>query len=55
MIHRELRWIGHVIGMPENLLPKRILYGELSESLRYDEGQKQRFKDHPKVSKTVRY
>jgi len=42
---RQLRWIGHVIRMPENRLPRRVLYGELKEGRRSAGGQHKRFKD----------
>ena len=45
---RQLRWVGHVIRMPDERLPKQVLYGELSEGLRSAGGQKKRFKDHLK-------
>ena len=46
IIRRQLRWVGHVIRMPENRLPKQLLFGELSEGHRSVGGQKKRFKDH---------
>jgi len=42
---RQLRWTGHVIRMPENRLPRRVLYGELKEGRRSVGGQCERFKD----------
>jgi len=41
---RQLRWTGHVIRMPENRLPRRVLYGEL-KGRRSAGGQYKRFKD----------
>jgi len=29
LLQKQLRWIGHVLRMPSNRLPRRILYGEL--------------------------
>ena len=29
MLQRQLRWLSHVIRMPSNHLPRRLLYGEL--------------------------
>ena len=28
LMQRQLRWIGHVIRIPSNRLPRRIVYGE---------------------------
>ena len=43
---RQLRWIGHVIRMPENRLPRKLFYGELSSGYRSSGGQRKRYKDH---------
>lgn len=45
---RQLRWLGHVVRMPDTRLPRRIMYGQLSEGNRPRGGPKKRFKDHMK-------
>ena len=46
----QLRWTGHVTRMPEERLPKKILYGELEMGNRSHGGQKKRYKDTLKAS-----
>ena len=46
----QLRWTGHVIRMPDERLPKKILYGELQVGKRSHGGQKKRYKDILKAS-----
>ena len=49
IIKRQLRWIGHVIRMPENRLhrlPRKLFYGELTSGYRSCGGQRKRYKDH---------
>ena len=41
----QLRWTGNVTRMPEERLPKKILYGELEMGKRSRGGQKKRYKD----------
>ena len=43
LLHRQLRWLGHVTRMPHSRLPHCALYGRRSVG-----GQKKRFKDHIK-------
>jgi len=45
----QLRWIGHVIRMQSNRLPRRILYSELQHGQRAPGGQKKCFSDHVKA------
>ena len=40
-----LRWLGHVVRMDEDRLPKQLLYGELAEGRRSAGGQLRRYKD----------
>ena len=46
----QLRWTGHVTRMPDEHLPKKILYGELQIGKRSHGGQKKRYKDILKAS-----
>ena len=46
----QLRWTGHVPRMPDERLPKKVLYGELQEGKRSQGGQKKRYKDTLKAS-----
>ena len=46
----QLRWEGHVTRMPDERLPKKILYGELQVGKRSHGGQKKRYKDTLKAS-----
>ena len=46
----QLRWTGHVTGMPDEWLPKKVLYGELQEETRSKGGKKKRYKITLKVS-----
>ena len=46
----QLRWVGHVIRMPNSRLPKQILYSQLKEGQRAAGGQKKRLKDNIKAS-----
>ena len=50
-IHKaQLRWAGHVSRMPDDRIPKQLLYGELCHGKRSVGGQRKRFKDTLKVS-----
>ena len=46
----QLRWTGHVTRMPDERLPKKILYRELQVGKRSHGGQKKRYKDTLKAS-----
>ena len=46
----QLRWTGHVTRIPDERLPKKILYGEFQVGKRSHGGQKKRYKDTLKTS-----
>ena len=48
LLHRQHRWLGHVIRMPHSRLPHFVLNGQLRLGHRSVGGQKKRFKDHIK-------
>ena len=43
------RWVGHIIRMSPNRLPRCLLYSELQEGRRSSGGQMKRFSDHVKL------
>ena len=50
LFQRQLRWLGHVIRMPDNRLPRRLLYGELTVGQRSAGRPRKRFVDHIKAN-----
>ena len=45
VIKNQLRWIGHVVRMPDSRLRKQLFYCQLKEGKRSRGGQKKRYKD----------
>ena len=45
MISAQLRWVGHVVRMADDRIPKQLLYGELAQGKRSRGGQRKRYKD----------
>ncbi|KAI8516668.1 hypothetical protein Bbelb_052490 [Branchiostoma belcheri] len=45
VMRSQLRWSGHCVRMPDNRLPKQILYGQLEQGTRARGGQRKRYKD----------
>ena len=49
-MQRQLRWLGHVIRLPDNRLPRRLLYGELSQGQSSVGRPKKRFSDYIRIT-----
>jgi len=47
-LYGHLRWIGHIIHMPDHHLPRQVLYGQLSDAKLVPGGQKRRHKGYTK-------
>jgi len=45
LMQTQLRWAGHEVRMPDHLLPKKFLFGELQHGKRSLGGLKKRFTD----------
>ena len=52
ILKSRLRWIGHVIRMENNRLPKQLMFGELASGKRKQGRPLKRFKDCVKASKS---
>ena len=50
LVQRQLRWLGHVIRLPDNRLPRRLLNGELSQGQRSVGHPKRRFSDYIRIT-----
>ena len=50
LLLRQLRWLGHVIRLLTNRLPRRVLYGELLHGKRHRGAPKKRYSDHIKAT-----
>ena len=48
LLHRQLRWLSHVIRMPDSRLSHRVPYCQLRLGNSSVDGQKKRFKYHIK-------
>ena len=54
LVQRQLHWLVHVIRLPDNRIPRRLLYGELSQGQRSVGLLKKRFSDYRTSELTCR-
>lgn len=47
--HHQLWGLGHVLKMPQNRLPRKVLYGKLQQGQRSAGGQRKQYKVHLKT------
>jgi len=45
LLQARFRWVGHVVRMQDDCIPKQILYGQLSSGKRPQCGRVRRYKD----------
>jgi len=45
LLQSQLRWAGHVLRMPDNRLPRQVMYGQLTRGTRTVGAPKKRWKD----------
>jgi len=50
MLQAQLRWVGHVVRMPDIRIPKQVFYGELEAGRRLPGGPVKRYKDSLKTN-----
>jgi len=50
LVQRQLQWLGHVIRLPDNRVPRRLLYGELSQGQKSVGRPKKRFSDYIRIT-----
>ncbi len=50
LMRAQIRWAGHIVRMPDERIPKQLLYGDLCIGKRSVGGQRKRFKDTLKTS-----
>lgn len=50
LLKNQLRWAGHCVRLPENRLPRQILFSQLTQGQRPRGGQMKRYKDTLKIS-----
>ena len=48
ILSRQLRWVGHVVRITPERLPRQVLYGKLETGGRSAGGQRKRYKDNLK-------
>jgi len=50
LLQAQLRWVGHVVRMPDIRISKQVFYGELETGRRLPGGPVKRYKDSLKTN-----